>query len=128
MPSGITPLPCVARIATHRLVLRRQAVFALPALRRVQRNDVIALLQAGDALAHLHHHAGAFVAENRREQTLGIGAGEGVFVGVADAGRLDLDQHLAFARAVELDGFQAQLVAGLAGHGCARLHHSVSWC
>ena len=35
------------------------------------------------------------MAEDRREQPLGIGAGQREVVGVADAGRLDLDQHLA---------------------------------
>ena len=43
VPSGIRPLPCVARIAVHRLVLRDEAGFALPALRRVERDDVVAL-------------------------------------------------------------------------------------
>jgi len=32
------------------------------------------------------------MAENRREQSFGIGAGQGEFVGVADPGRLDFDQ------------------------------------
>ena len=38
-----------------------------------------------------------------REQALGIGARARELVGVADAGGLDLDQHLARPRALELD-------------------------
>ena len=50
---------------------------------------------AGHARAHIDHHARALMAEDRREQAFGIGARAGEFVGVADAGGLDLDQHLA---------------------------------
>jgi hypothetical protein len=45
----------------------------------------------------LQHDAGALVAEDGGEQALRIAAGEGELVGVADAGGLDLDQHLAGA-------------------------------
>ncbi len=45
VPSGITPLPCVARIAVQRLVLREQARLAGAALGRVERDDVVALLR-----------------------------------------------------------------------------------
>ena len=55
--------------------LARQAGRALPAFRRIQRNDVIALLDAGDALADVDHDARAFMAEDRRKQSFGIGAG-----------------------------------------------------
>jgi hypothetical protein len=65
---------------------------------------VIAFLHRGDAAADVHHDAGAFMAENGRKQAFGIGAGQREFVGVADTGGLDLDQHFALARAVELDG------------------------
>jgi hypothetical protein len=47
--------------------LARQAGRALPAFRRVQRNDVIALLHAGDAAADVDHDAGALMTENCRE-------------------------------------------------------------
>ncbi len=64
---------------------------------------MVAGLDAGDAGADLEHHAGAFMAEDRREQPLGVGARQGEFVGVADAGGLDLDQHLAGLRAGQID-------------------------
>ena len=44
VPSGISPWPWVARIAVQRLVLRDEAGRALPAFRRVERDDVVALL------------------------------------------------------------------------------------
>ena len=43
----------------------------------------------------------------------GIGARKREFVGVADAGRLDLDQHLAGARAFELNGHDFERLARL---------------
>jgi hypothetical protein len=39
------------------------------------------------------------MAENGRETAPRVGAGPGEFVGVADAGGLDLDQNFARARA-----------------------------
>jgi hypothetical protein len=51
-----------------------QAVLALPAFGRVERNDVIALLDAGYAGADVDHDARAFVSENGGKETLGIGA------------------------------------------------------
>ena len=67
------------------------------------------------------------MAEDRRENTFGIGARKRVFVSVADAGRLDFDQHLAGARAVDVHGFQAEGLARLAGHGGANLHRTSLW-
>ena len=48
--------------------LARQAGWALPAFRRVERDDVVALLDRGDALADIDDDAGAFMAEDRRKQ------------------------------------------------------------
>ena len=64
---------------------------------------MVALLHGGDARADLDHDAGALMAEDRREQALRIGARQREVVGVADAGRLDLDQHLAGRRALQID-------------------------
>jgi hypothetical protein len=60
------------------------------------------------------------VAEDAREDPFGVRAGERVLVGVADAGGLHLDQDLARARTVELDGLDRQ---GLAGFECDRGAH-----
>ena len=67
---------------------------------------------AGDARPDLDHDARAFMAEDRRETALGIGARQRVVVGVADAGGLDLDQHLAGLRAFEVDGLDAERLLG----------------
>jgi diguanylate cyclase (GGDEF)-like protein len=48
------------------------------------------------------------MAQDGREDAFGVGARERVVVGVADAGGLDLDQHLAVARAFQVHGFDGQ--------------------
>ena len=83
---------------------------------------MIALLHAGDAAADIDHDARAFMAEDRRKQSFGIGARQGEFIGVADAGGLDLDQHFAFARSLELDGCYIQRLACGGGNGGANIH------
>ena len=83
--------------------LARQARRALPAFGRVERNDVVALLHAGHARPDIDDDAGALMAEDRREQAFGVGAGKRELVGVADAGGLHLDQDLAGFRSLEVD-------------------------
>ena len=102
--------------------LARQARLALPALGRVQRNDVIALLQRRHAGADVDHDAGALVAEDRRKQALRIRARAREFVGVADAGRLDLDQHLAGLGSREIDRLDDEWCARLVRNCRANLH------
>ena len=74
---------------------------------------MVALLQRLHAGADVDDDAGALVAEDHREQALGIGAGARELVGVADAGGLDLDQHLAGPRAVEVHRLDDEGLAGL---------------
>jgi hypothetical protein len=102
-----------------------QAVFALPALGGVERDDMIAGLQRGHALAHLQHDARALMAEDRGEQPLGVRARKREVVGVADAGGLDLDQNLARLRAVEVHVHDFQRFSGFKGHGGTCAHGSV---
>ena len=83
---------------------------------------MIAFLHAGDAAADIDHDARALVAEDRRKQAFGIGARQREFIGVADAGGLDLDQHFAFARSLELDGGYFQRLSGGDGNGGANIH------
>src|SRR5262249_19602455 len=66
--------------------LARQARRALPTLRRVERDDVVALLHRGDARPNVDHDARALVPEDRGEQAFRIGARARELVGVADAG------------------------------------------
>ncbi len=65
---------------------------------------MVARLHRGDARADFAHDARAFMAEDRREDALAVEAIERIGVGVADAGRHDLDQNFA-----GLGSFQIQL-------------------
>src|SRR6516164_3843440 len=71
--------------------LAREAVFALPAFGRVERDDVVALCQARDTAPDIDDDAGTFVPQDRRKKPLRIGAGQRELVGMTDPGRLDLD-------------------------------------
>jgi hypothetical protein len=102
--------------------LARETRRALPAFRRVERDDVVAGLQRGHARPDLDHDAGALMPEDSREQALGIGARKRELVGVADAGGLDLNQHLAGLWAVELDGFHLERLARLERHRRTHIH------
>ncbi len=70
------------------------AILAHAALGHVQRDHVIARAHAGHADADLLDHAGAFLAQDHRERRLGIGAGQGDLVAVADAAGDHAHQHL----------------------------------
>src|SRR5882724_3792357 len=83
--------------------LARETGRALPAFRRVERNDVVAFLHRGDARPDLDHDAGALMPQNRGEQSFGVGTRERELVGVTDAGRFDLDHHFASLWPVEVD-------------------------
>ena len=63
----------------------RETGFALPAFRRVERDDMIAGFQRVTPGPDLAHDAGAFMAETRGEEAFRIGARQRVGVGVADA-------------------------------------------
>jgi hypothetical protein len=102
--------------------LLRQAEFALAAFRRVQRDDVVILAQAGDARADIDHDAGAFMAENGREDAFRVRARQGVVIGMANAGGLDFDQHLARLRAFELDFLDRQRFPRLPCNRCLGFH------
>jgi hypothetical protein len=114
-------------MAVHRFVLRERQErhcrhSGVSALRRVEEDDVVALLHAGDAAPDVDDHAGPLVAEDDGKEALGIGSGEGELVGVADAGGAELDEHLAGARSVEIDGLDDQRLSLLVGDGSAGLH------
>ena len=50
-----------------------EAVFALPAFRCVQRNDVVALLQRRDTRANVHDNPGTLMSENSWENSFRVG-------------------------------------------------------
>ncbi|GCA53576.1 hypothetical protein KGO5_06047 [Sinorhizobium sp. KGO-5] len=62
------------------------------------------------------------MTEDRREQPLRIGPRQREIVGMADAGRLHLDQHLAGPRAFELDFGHDKGFSGLNGQSSASAH------
>jgi hypothetical protein len=62
------------------------------------------------------------VSEDRREQAFWIGPGESERIRVTDSSRLDLNQYLAFPGSIELDGLDAEWLAGFMCHGGARFH------
>ncbi len=120
-------------VGHHALALRRadrgaevglagEARLTLAAFGRVQRDDVVARLHAGDARPDLAHHARALVAEDRGEDAFAVEPVERVGVGVADAGRHDLDQHFALLRAFEVDLDDLERLLGLESDGGAGLH------
>ena len=83
---------------------------------------MIADLDRGHPRADLADDARALVAEDRREDALAVLAFERVGVGVADARRHDLDQHLAGARPFEIDLVDFERRVGAKGDGGASLH------
>ena len=88
---------------------------------------MVAYRNRGHPRADLDHDARALMAEDRREQAFGIGAGAGEFVGVANTGRLDLDQHLAGLGSIELDGGNLERFAGLEGDCGFDVHPDLSY-
>src|SRR4029453_18835388 len=107
--------------------LAGQARLALPTLGRIERNDVIAFLDAGHSRADVDDDTRSLVAQDRGKQALGVGAGACEFVRVANAGRLVLDQHFAGIRARQLHRFNCQRYPGLVSHCCANIHGGTSF-
>ena len=97
------PRGAVRQIAEPLLLADRDAaigataetVDALPALRRKQRDHVVAGRDERDAVADTLHHARPLVTEDAGGVTGRIGAGGGVEIGVADAAGDEPDEHLA---------------------------------
>ena len=102
--------------------MRDQAKLALAAFRRVQRNDVVTLLQRRHARPYVHHNTGAFMAQDGGEDAFGIGTAECVVVGMANAGGLDLHQHFAKLGALQIDRFDGEGAACFPGDGCFCFH------
>ena len=83
---------------------------------------MVAGLEALDSRADFHHHAGTLVAEDGREQALGVLAAQREGVGVTDAGGPDLDQHLALAGPFDVDRLDGEWRSGLVRDGGTGLH------
>ena len=89
-----------------------KTIFAFTAFRRVKRDHMIAGGDTCHTGANLANDAGTLMTKDRRKHSLGIGAGQGESVCMADAGGHDLDKHLAFARAVQIDFHDFKWLAG----------------
>ena len=119
--------------------LARQARLTLAAFGRVERDNVIALLQARHAGAHVNDNASTLMAKHAGKQALGIRARQRVVIGVANAGCLHLDHDFASLGAVHIDLDNLERFFGRKGDGSAGLHgvrspagmrpdHSMSSC
>src|SRR5260370_23879311 len=62
------------------------------------------------------------MAEDRWKEPFRIGSRQGELVGMADPGRLDLDQDLPVLWAIELDRLDLEGLSGPKCDCCARLH------
>ena len=83
---------------------------------------MVARLEAGDPGSNLADDTRAFMPQNGREHALGVGARQGEGIRMADACGHDFDQHLAGARAVEIDFHDFKGLAGFHGYGGTGLH------
>ena len=101
---------------------RVDAVDALAALGREQRDDVVALAQRGDALADPLDDPRALVAEHGRRVAGRVDARGRVQVGVADAAGDEPDQHLAGTWVSQLDLLDDERLAELLEHRSTHLH------
>ncbi|MNQ17812.1 hypothetical protein D3C85_308360 [compost metagenome] len=83
--------------------------------------------ETGHAGSDLDHHARALVTQDRGEDALRIQTVQRVGVSVANARRLDLDQHLARARAFQIDLDDLERTFGFEGDGGAGFHGNSPW-
>jgi len=83
---------------------------------------MFARLHAGDAPPDLPHDTRALVAKDGGEQALGVVARQGEGIGVANAGGLGLDQHLAVARPLQIDLDDFERLTGSEGNGGVGFH------
>ena len=87
---------------------------------------MVAGLHAGHACADLAYDARAFMAEHAGEDTLAVQAVQRIGVGVADAGRHDLDQDLAGLRAFQIKFDDFERLLRFKSDGGAGLHGFLS--
>lgn len=83
----------------------------------LESDDVLARLHVCDTLTNRLDDTGALVSQDDGERTLGVLAGEGVGIGVADTGVVDLDAHLVGLGGSDLDVLDGEVLAGLPGDG-----------
>ena len=104
--------------------LAAEARLTLAAFGGVERDDVVAGRDVVTPGADLAHDARALMAEDEGKMPFAVEPVERVGVGVADAGRHDLDQHLARLRPFEVELDDLERLLGLEGDGGAGFHRS----
>ena len=83
---------------------------------------MVARLHRGDAGPDFANDAGALMAEDRGEDSLAVEAVQRVGIGVADSGRLDLDQDFTGLGALQIEFDDFKRLLGLKGDCGARFH------
>src|SRR6185437_12515748 len=102
--------------------LLAQAAFALPAFRRVKRDHVVARLHRTHPPPHLAHDPRPLVTEDRGEKPLAVETVQRIGIGVANPRRLDLNQHLARLRTLQIKLDYLKRLLRLKRHGGPCLH------
>jgi hypothetical protein len=132
VPSGMTPLPCVARILPQRLVFPdlqnlhslHSGVLTAVSSRRIfvsdyilEGNDVVTGLYVCDALTNGLDNTSTLVPEDDGESTLRVLAGQCVGICVADTGVVDLNADLVGPWWEDFDILDGKVLAGFPGNG-----------
>ena len=112
---------CYAYLLTE-VRLAGLAELALAAFRRVEGNDVIAGLDARDAITDLFDDAAALVAEYGRKRAFRIAARQRIGVGVTDACSDDPYERLARFRPFYVDLLDRQRLTGFPRDRGSRFH------
>ncbi len=102
--------------------LAAQARLTLAAFGGVERDDMVARHQAGDASPHFADDARALMAQDRREDALAVEPVQRIGIGMADAGRHDLDQDFARLGAFQIDFDDFEGLLRFEGDGGAGFH------
>lgn len=79
-------------------------------------NNVVAGLHVRDALTHGLDDTSTLVTQDDGEGTLGVFSGEGVGIGMADAGVVDLDADFMGLGHTNLDILDAEVLSSLPGN------------
>jgi len=122
VPSGDQALALGGADRLAQVGLAGAAELALAALGGIEGNDVIARFDRGHSWSDFFHDTGAFMAQDGREHAFGIGAREGVGIGVAHAGGDDAHQRFACLRALYVHFFDRQRGACFPGDGSTGFH------
>jgi hypothetical protein len=124
-PVGHEPLALLLTDRQADVGARVAAVLALAALRREERDHVIARRDRRNALADPLDDAGSLVAEHSGRVSGRIGSRGGVQVGVTDPAGDEPDEHLARARPGEVELLHLERRAEPLEHGGADLHRPI---